>query len=285
MPGLQKYHGQDINLTEALTREALDEMDRAVKAEKPFYLYLSHYAVHAPWEKDKRFYQKYKEQGLTDFEAILASMIESMDKSLGDILTKVQKLGIEDNTIIIFMSDNGSPSQCPQNLPLRSHKVSPYEGGIRVPMIVKWADVVQAGSSCNKPLIIEDIFPSILEMASVEKPEQTVADVDGRSFVPLLKQEDVNASEREFVWHFPHNYDFEPYSVIRKGDWKLIYWYKDGRTELYNIPQDIGETKDLSAEQPEITLTLTHQLGEYLKSVHATAPYNKITQTNFSFPD
>ncbi|MFV0506694.1 MAG: sulfatase [Bacteroidales bacterium] len=285
VPGLEKYYGKDINLTEALTIEALDEIDKSVNAKKPFYLYMSHYAVHAPWEKDKRFFQKYKEQGLTDKEATLASMIESMDKSLGDILDKVKQLGIEDNTIIIFMSDNGSPSQCPQNLPLRGHKVSPYEGGIRVPMIVKWAGEVDAATECNKPIIIEDIFPSILSMAGVENYKEIGNSIDGKSFVPLMKQEDIDVSEREFVWHFPHNYDFEPYSVIRKGDWKLIYWYKDGQTELYNITQDIGETKNLSTEKPKITEQLLASLGKYLKSMNATAPYNKQTKTNFAFPN
>src|SRR5690606_13723576 len=115
VPGLDKYLGKDIYLTEALTLEAMAEMEKAVDETKPFYLYMSHYAIHAPWEKDDRFYQKYKDKGLTDFEATYASMIEGMDKSLGDIVAKVKELGIEKNTIVIFMSDNGSPSQCPQN--------------------------------------------------------------------------------------------------------------------------------------------------------------------------
>ncbi|WP_430971632.1 sulfatase [Sunxiuqinia rutila] len=283
VPGLEKYHGQDINLTEALTREAMDEMEKSVKEGSPFYLYLSHYAIHAPWEKDKRFFQKYKEQGLTDFEAIYASMIESMDKSLGDIMAKVNELGIEQNTIIIFMSDNGSPSQCPQNEPLRGHKVSPYEGGIRDPMLVYWNGVTKAGSVCNEPLIIEDFFPSILEMAGLPKRMEN-KHIDGRSFVPLLKQKKVNLSKREFVWHFPHNYDFEPYSVIRKGDWKLIYWYIDGKSELYNIPNDIGEQEDLAAENPSIVAKLKKRLGNYLYSVGATAPVDKRTNAVFPFP-
>lgn len=284
VPGLEKYHGKDINITEALTLEAMAEMAKSVSQKKPFYLYMSHYAVHAPWEKDKRFFQKYKEQGLTDFEATLASMIESMDKSLGDIMNRVRQLGIEENTIVIFMSDNGSPSQCPKNLPLRGHKVSPYEGGVRDPMIVKWPGIVEEGSLCDTPLIIEDFFPSILEMAGVKKYKQTGGKVDGESFVPLLKQKKVNVENREFVWHFPHKYDFEPYSVIRRGDWKLIYWYKDGKTELYNIPQDIGETNDLSVARPEITTELTLKLGNYLKSVNATMPVDKRNNSKFAFP-
>jgi arylsulfatase A-like enzyme len=281
VPGLEKYHGKDIFLTEALTIEAMVEMEKSVKSAKPFYLYMSHYAIHAPWEKDDRFYQKYIDSGLTEFEATYASMIEGMDKSLGDIMGKVKELGIEKNTIIIFMSDNGSPSQCPQNYPLRGHKISPYEGGIRDPMIVYLPGVTSAGSVTNEPLIIEDFFPSILEMAGVKSPKKT----DGLSFIPLLKGQNVDNSEREFYWHFPHNYDFEPYSVIRKGDWKLIYWYKDGKKELYNIPDDIGEKNDLSSVQPKIVNELSRRLGKYLKSVGAKSPVEKETGKARPFPD
>ncbi|HPE75335.1 MAG TPA: sulfatase [Draconibacterium sp.] len=281
VPGLEKYLGKDIFLTEALTIEAIAEMEKAVAGTKPFYLYMAHYAIHAPWEKDDRFYQKYIDSGLTEFEATYASMIEGMDKSLGDILEKVTALGIEKNTIIIFMSDNGSPSQCPQNYPLRSHKISPYEGGIRDPMIVYWPGVTTAGSVTNEPLIIEDFFPSILEMAGVK----STGKIDGESFTPLLKGENVDNSDREFYWHFPHNYSFEPYSVIRKGDWKLIYWYKDGKKELYNIPNDIGEKTDLYSQQPEIVKDLSIRLGKYLKSVGAKAPVEKESGKARPFPD
>ena len=120
VPGLEKYHGKDINITEALTLEATLEMERAIDEKKPFYLYMSHYAIHAPWEEDTRFLDKYKQMGLTDFEAIYASMLESMDKSLGDLMQHVRRLGIEENTIIIFMSDNGQPRQAKMYPPLRT---------------------------------------------------------------------------------------------------------------------------------------------------------------------
>ncbi|HSH20704.1 MAG TPA: sulfatase [Draconibacterium sp.] len=281
VPGLEQYHGKDIYLTEALTIEAMKEMEKAVAGVKPFYLYMSHYAIHAPWEKDDRYYQKYKEKGLTDFEATYASMIEGMDKSLGDIMKKINELGIKKNTIIIFMSDNGSPSQCPQNEPLRSHKISPYEGGIRDPMIVFWPGITKPASVCSEPLIIEDFFPSILEMAGIKDTGK----IDGISFNPLLRGEKMDNSEREFFWHFPHNYGFEPYSVIRKGDWKLIYWYKDGKKELYNIPDDIGEKNDLSATYPEIVQDLSGRLGKYLKSVGAKPPVEKENGKARPFPD
>ncbi len=285
VPGLEKYHGQDIYLTEALTLEAIAAMEKAARSGKPFYLYMSHYAVHAPWEKDERFYQKYRDRGLTDFEATHCSMIEGMDKSLGDIMAKVDELGIGDNTIIIFMSDNGSPSQCPQNLPLRGHKISPYEGGIRDPMIVKWPGVVAGGTVCDEPLIIEDFFPSILEMAGVRKYNQPDGIIDGESFIPMLKGKKTHSDKRMFVWHFPHNYDLEPYSIIREGDWKLIYWYKDGKMELYNIPADIGEKEDLASTEPEIARNLAKDLGKFLKSCGVKTPVDKATQVARPFPD
>ena len=259
-------------------------MEKAVQKGAPFYLYMSHYAVHAPWEKDERFYRKYLDQGLSDFEATLASMIESMDKSLGDLMRKVRELGIEKNTVIIFMSDNGSPSQCPQNLPLRGHKIDPYEGGIRDPLIVKWPGVVEEGSLCNEPVIIEDFFPTILEIAGVRKYEQVGGVVDGKSFVPHLTGKKVNSQKRDFFWHFPHNYGSEPYSVIREGDWKLIYWYLDGKSELYNIAEDIGESNDLSFTQPEIAGKLLKKLGNYLISVGVKAPVDKSTKNARSLP-
>jgi len=277
VPGLEKYHGQDIYLTEALTIEATDQMEKAVAKGKPFYLYMSHYAIHAPWEKDERFYRKYKDRGLTDFEATLASMIEGMDKSLGDILDKIKQLGIEENTIVIFLSDNGSPSQCPRNLPLRGHKITPYEGGIRVPMLVKWPGVTIEGSVCNEPLIIEDFFPAILEMAGIKKYSQIVKNSDGKSFVPLLRSEKVNSANREFFWHFPHFYDQEPYSVMRKGDWKLIYWYKESKLELYNIHDDISETTNLTSSNTEKTKEMVEMLGKYLSEVNAGRPSFKET--------
>ena len=281
VPGLEQYHGKDIYLTEALTIEAMKQLETAAAEKKPFYLYMSHYAIHAPWERDDRFYQKYKDKGLTEFEATYASMIEGMDKSLGDIMEKVKELGIEKNTIFIFMSDNGSPSQCPQNEPLRGHKISPYEGGIRDPMIVFWPGVTKPGTICGEPLIIEDFFPSILEMAGTKDDSK----IDGKSFVPLLRGENMSNQERDFFWHFPHNYDLEPYSVIRNGEWKLIYWYKDGKKELYNIPDDIGEKNDLSSVQPEIVQTLSNRLGKYLKSVGAKPPVEKETGKARPFPD
>ena len=178
VPGLEKYWGTETFVTEALTLEAIKALNKAKKYNQPFYLYMSQYAIHVPLDKDKRFYDKYKKKGMTDHEAAYATLIEGMDKSLGDLMDWLEKSGEADNTIIIFMSDNGGLAAesywrdgklHTQNHPLNSGKGSTYEGGIREPMIVSWPGVVAPGSKCNDYLLIEDFYPTILEMAGIKK--------------------------------------------------------------------------------------------------------------------
>ncbi|MGE0104950.1 MAG: sulfatase [Blastocatellales bacterium] len=286
VPGLDAYHGKDIYLTEALTLEAVKAVEKAVADKQPFYLYMSHYAVHAPWEKDDRFYQKYIDAGLKPFEATLASMIEGMDKSLGDLMESLDRLGIADNTIIIFMSDNGSPSQCPRNLPLRGHKLTPYEGGIREPMIVKWPGVTKPGSLNSDPIIIEDFFPTILELAGAAWRGKTLQKVDGISFVPLLKGTGRTAKDRSFVWHFPHNYGGQgPFSALRRGPWKLIYYHADRRMEMFNIESDISENHDLAKENPAKVRELAGRLSDRLRAENALMPTDKSTGLPVPLPE
>lgn len=285
VPGLEKYHGKDINLTEALTIEASKEVERAVADKKPFYLYMSHYAIHAPWEPDTRFLDKYLNMGIPEFQAKYASMLESMDKSLGDIMALVRRLGIENNTILIFMSDNGQPKQSVSNTPLRGHKISPYEGGIRVPMIVEIPGVTKGGSVCNCPVIIEDIFPTILSLAHASAYKD-VDTCDGIDITPFFRGEYIKGYEnREFYWHFPHIYDQYPYSVIRKGDYKLIYRYDTQSIELYNIVKDISERQNLAEKEPQIRKELLHLLKEQLRKTHAAIPISKKTGSEIEIVD
>ena len=276
VPGLEVYHGTNTYLTKALTLEAIKALEKTVAEKKPFYLYLAHYAVHAPWEKDDRFYQPYVDAGLKPNEATLASMIEGMDKSLGDIMTTLTRLGVAANTIILFMSDNGSPSQCPPNLPLRGHKLTPYEGGSRVPLLVKWPGVTQPGTTCRRPVIVEDVFPTMLELAGASGCDQVIQHVDGRSLVPLLRGGGATASDRPFVWHFPHYYSRQtPFSAIRVGDWKLIHHHADRRLELFNLTTDLSEKNDLAAAEPHRVRTLAGRLAALLKERGALMPSNK----------
>jgi arylsulfatase A-like enzyme len=285
VPGLASYHGKHIYLTEALTLEAIKAVENAVAEKKPFYLYMAHYAIHAPWEKDERFYQKYVDAGLKPFEATLASMIEGMDKSLGDVMAALDRLGVADNTLILFMSDNGSPSQCPRNLPLRGHKLTPYEGGIREPMLVRWPGVTQPGTTCRDAVVIEDFFPTILEMAGV-KNARTIQTVDGVSFVPLLKGAGHTSADRAFIWHFPNNYSGQgPFSALRQGPWKLIYHHASRKLELFNLDDDIGEKADLAPANPAKVAELSRLLTARLRALDAQMPLDKMTGKALAYPN
>ena len=288
VPGLEEFHGTDMYLTEALTIKANMEIDRAVTDKKPFYLYMSHYAIHAPWEKDPRFYDKYKAMGLTDFQASYASMVESMDKSLGDIMHNVRKNGIEDNTIIVFMSDNGQPSNVDRNLPLRGHKLLPYEGGVRVPLIVHWPGITKPSSECGNYMIIEDIFPTFLEMAGVKEYQQVGGVIDGISFKPFLEGKTKRKQDRSIFWHYPNTYGgalYFPYSSMRQGDWKLIYRHVERSLELYNIKNDISEKNDLAKKEPKKLRELSKVLSDFLRESDAQMPTDKTTGKIVEYPD
>ncbi len=282
VPGLDKYHGTDVFLTEALTIEAKEAVSEAVEDGSPFYLYMSHYAIHAPWEKDERFYTKYEGGGLSQFDAVFAAMIEGMDKSLGDIREHLNNLGVSDNTIIVFMSDNGSPKQATRNLPLRGHKLLPYEGGVRVPMVVYWPGVSQAGTTEDQYVIIEDVFPTFLEMAGVASKQ--IPETDGISFVPMLKGEEVDEQERPIFWHFPHTYDQFPYSAMRKGKWKLIYRHTERALELYDIENDLGESTNLVESETQKTEELAKILTSYLLETRALMPIDNRTGKAIEMP-
>lgn len=298
VPGLEKYWGTETFVTEALTLEAIKALDKAKKYNQPFYLYMSQYAIHIPLNKDMRFYEKYKKKGMTDHEAAYATLIEGMDKSLGDLMNWLEKNGEANNTIIIFMSDNGGLASesgwrdgklHTQNYPLNSGKGSTYEGGIREPMIVSWPGVVAPGSKCNNYLLIEDFYPTILEMAGV-KNYQTVQPIDGISFIPLLKQTGNPAKGRSLFWNMPNNWGNDGPGinfncVVRNGDWKLIYYYGTGKKELFNIPDDIGESNDLSAQHPDIVKKLSKELGNFLRKVDAQRPTFKATGKPCPWPD
>ena len=295
VPGLEAYHGKDIFLTEALTIEAEKSLEKSLENNKPFYLYMSHYAIHTPIMGDNRFIQKYIDKGLEPIEAKYATLIEGMDKSLGDLMDFVEEKKIADNTIIIFMSDNGGLSALARdgeahthNRPLSSGKGSVHEGGIREPMIVKWPGVTEQNSHTDDFVIIEDFFPTILEMAQISNYE-TVQTIDGRSFTSILKGES-EVSERSLFWHYPNEWGpsgpgIGATSTIRKGDWKLVYYHIDSSYELFNIKNDIGETTNLASKEKEILEVLSSELGDYLRSVNAQMPAIKTTGQQVPWPD
>ncbi|MBL7008421.1 MAG: sulfatase [Planctomycetes bacterium] len=282
VPGLEEYHGQDIFLTEAITREVLAELGRqeAADDDQPFYLYLSHYAVHAPLEADARYAARYEEMGLEGNAFKLATMLEGMDKSLGDVLRWLEDHGELDHTWVVFLADNGAPSQVPRNLPLRGHKITPYEGGTRVPMIVRTPGAARAGERTAAPVLIEDVFPSFLEVAGVEWAGRTRQTVDGVSFLPLVRGDaaaEAAAAERPFIWHYPNTYDQPPSSTIRVGDWKLIHHHAGGGLELFNLAEDLSETTDLAEARPAIRERLARRLATLLRERGALMPIDKAT--------
>ena len=298
IPGLEKYWGTGTFATEALTQEAIKALDKAKRYNQPFFLYMSHYAVHIPVDKDVRFYQKYIDKGLDPRDAAYASLVEGMDKSLGDLMDWLEANDEADNTIVIFMSDNGGLATqsnwragelYSQNAPLSCGKGSLYEGGIREPMIVRWPGTVRAGSTCDKYLMIEDFYPSILEMAGID--DEPVADnMDGVSFVPLLRGTGDPSRGRALIWNFPNIWGNEGPGInlncaIRKGDWKLVYYYETGEKELFNISDDIGEKHNLASRHPGKVKRLSSELGEYLRSVGADRPSFKSTGIPCPWPD
>lgn len=300
IPGLEKYWGTDTFVTEALTIEAKKALDKAKRYDQPFFLYMAHYAIHIPLDRDKRYYQKYIDKGLSPNEAAYASLIEGMDKSLGDIMDWLDANGETDNTVFIFMSDNGGLATSSawrdgklfvQNYPLNCGKGSLYEGGIREPMIVSWPGHVTPDTRCNSPLIIEDFYPTLLELGGVAMPSNLPQTIDGVSFMPLLVDDAATMNEdRAFVWNFPNNWGNDGPGInfncaIRKGDWKLVYYYESGKKELFNIREDIGETKDLAAKNPKLVKTLSAQLGTYLRSVNAGRPTFTATGKIAPWPD
>ena len=245
-----------------------------------------------------KFYQKYIDKGLSPKEAAYAALVEGMDKSLGDLLAWLEANDEADNTVVIFMSDNGGLACAPDwrdgeihtlNNPLRSGKGSAYEGGIRVPMIVRWPGVVRPESRCDKYVIIEDFYPTILEMAGIET-YQTRQPIDGVSFLPLLRETGDPSMGRSLFWNCPNIWDatgpgIGPTCTIRDGEWKLVYFYETGRKELFNIPEDIGERTDLSSRHPDIVRRLSRKLGERLRAVDAQRPSFKATGRPVPWPD
>ncbi|MFI3327571.1 MAG: sulfatase [Rikenellaceae bacterium] len=297
VPGLEKYHDTDTFVTEALTLEAIDALDKRDK-EKPFFLYMSHYAVHIPIMPDPRFVQKYLDRGMDSREAAYATLIEGMDKSLGDLLDYLDDEKLSENTIVIFFSDNGGYSATnarggelhTHNAPLKSGKGSAHEGGIRVPMIVDWPGVTNSGSVCDDYMIVEDFYPTILEMAEADIPRNHQV-VDGRSIVPMLTGNGKNpANGRALYWNYPHNWGPSGPGIgatctIRQGDWKLIYCYQTGDKMLYDLAQDLGEEKNLAHCEPKIAARMSKQLGRYLRSVGAQRPSFKESGELCLWPD
>jgi arylsulfatase A-like enzyme len=263
--------------------------------DKPFFAYLAFYSVHLPLmgrpDLEAKYLQKRKvvppdswgTEGkqrvrLVQNQAVYAAMVEAVDQAVGKVLDAIKELGLESNTVVIFMSDNGGLSTAEghptSNLPLRAGKGWLYEGGIREPMIIKWPPFTQGGSVCSEPVTSTDFYPTILEMADLKpRPEQHV---DGVSLVPLLRGKGP-PSRKALYWHFPHYSDQggAPAAAIRQGEWKLIEFFEDNHLELYHLPGDIEEKNDLSRSFPEKAGELKELLQNWQKEQNAKFPKPK----------
>lgn len=261
-------------LADRLTDEALGFIEK--NKDKPFFLYLPHYAVHTPIQAKKEVTAKYQAkikpddpQNRPDY----AAMVQSVDDSVGRVMAKLDELGLANNTIVFFNSDNGGlcVPKVTSNAPLREGKGTMYEGGVREPLIIRWTGKVKPGSICDTPVISTDYYSTILDVAKDSpKPSRTV---DGMSIVPLLTQK--GALHRKAIyWHYPHYHPggTSPAGAIRSGDWKLIEYFEDGRLELYNLKDDLSETTDLSAKMPDKVQELHKMLMDWRKSVDAVVP-------------
>ncbi len=258
---------------EYLTDREADEAVAFLRAhkDKPFFLNLCHYCVHTPLEAKKDVAAKYRTKPKTNqTSAVYAAMIESVDDSTGKILAVLDELGIADRTVVLFTSDNGGLLGSTDNAPLRSGKGFPYEGGIRVPLLVRWPGVVRPGAVSRTPVSSIDFFPTLLDIAGTPLPKDRP--IDGLSLVPLLKQTG-KPDRQDLFWHFPHyRIPRGPYGIVRSGDWKLIKWYESGQRELYNLADDLGETKDLAKTIPDKASELDSKLTVWLKAVGAKMP-------------
>jgi arylsulfatase A-like enzyme len=249
----------------------------------PFLLYLSTYAVHTPLQAKKEVVAKYEAKIQADPEkaqgrAVYAAMVESMDQCVGRVLDALDRLGLTKDTVVFFTGDNGGlvgslRNPITDNSPLRAGKGSAYEGGVREPFLVRWPGVTKAGSTCAAPVCSIDVYPTILEITGAKGSEEHNRSVDGVSLVPLLRGG--NSLERDALyWHYPHYHPggATPYGAIRRGDQKLIEFFEDGHTELYDLRKDIGETTNLVEAQPELASSLHAQLIAWREAVGAQMP-------------
>ena len=258
-------------LSDRLTVEAIKFIEQ--NKDRPFFVYLPHYAVHSPLMAKAGVIAKYKAKAVPKsphHNPTYAGLIESVDDSVGRLMAKLDELKLTDNTILIFTSDNGGVFGTTTNISLRAGKGSAYEGGVRVPLIVKWPGVTKPGSVCHAPVLGVDFYPTMLALAGVPVPPGVV---DGESMEPLLRQS--GSLKRDSIyWHYPHYHPggATPYGAIREGDFRLVEFYEDNHVELYNLKDDIGETKDLAATMPDKTASLRQKLHDWRQRVGAQMP-------------
>jgi arylsulfatase A-like enzyme len=285
VPGLEKYHKTDVFLSEAITLEAKAAIDQSLKREKPFFLYMSHYAVHSPFNSDPRFADNYKDSDKPKNAQAYATLIEGIDKSLGDLMDHVASKGVAENTLILFVGDNGSDAPLgpvhgySSSVPLRGKKGTCYEGGMRVPFIAGWAKPgkknsfpIARGAIHNEQIgTVMDLYATILETTGAKNPADHV--VDGVSLLKQLSGKENPGRPDHFMCHFPHSHRSSNFTAFRKGDWKLIYRYKGkDQYQLYDLQNDPYEKTNLAKSEPGKLKDMTQVMIARLEKEDALYP-------------
>jgi arylsulfatase A len=266
-------------LTDRQNLEAVEFIERHHR--HPFFLYLSHYAVHTRLVGKPKSVEKYSQKpGAGEGPKAprnnvhLAAQLESIDEGVGMIMEKLEQLGLAENTVVIFSSDNGGESRVTTNAPLRQGKSTLYEGGIRVPLIVCFPGVTPRGAVCDTPVCVIDFYPTFCRIVGVTRPPGHY--LDGLSILPLLKDPNASLARDTLCWHYPltkpHFLGGRSCGAIRRGNWKLLEFFDDGHLELYNLKDDIGERNNLAERMPGKTKELHQLLQQWRKSLKAPLP-------------
>jgi arylsulfatase A-like enzyme len=268
-------------LTDRLTDEAMRVIDHADG--KPFLLYLAHHAVHTPMEAkadDVKHFQEKLRPGMKHQNPVYAGMLKSLDDNVGRVLAHLRERGLEQNTLVIFASDNGGfigsdkkksgSAPVTNNDPLRSGKGALYEGGIRVPLMIRWPGVMLRAATCAEPVILTDLFHTCMHAAGLTPAADLT---DGTDLTPLLKDPSAKLERDALYFHYPHYYGTTtPVSAIRTRDWKLLEYFEDNHIELYNLHDDPSEQHDLAAQKPDEAASLLGKLHAWRESVGANLP-------------
>lgn len=257
-------------LTDRFTDEAIQFIDRS--AARPFFLYLAHHAPHTPIEAKKELVEHYRKKiaaGMNHQNAVYAAMVHSLDESVGRIMRHVERKGLAERTVFVFTSDNGGyinpfdGKPVTNNTPLRSGKGSLYEGGIRVPLVIRWPGKTKAGGVCEEPVVSTDLFSTLAQTGAG----------DGMPLTGLLDGSRKRLDREALYFHYPHYYaTTTPVSAIRTREFKLLHYYEDNRDELYDLSRDGSEKTDLAGRMPEKAVELRGRLEEWLRGVGAQMP-------------
>lgn len=278
--------GNSDYLTDYLTDRAIEFLDRSQQTEsdQPFFLYFAYHVPHTPIQGRADLVAKFEKRAdpnKVHHNPTYAAMVASLDESVGRLMERLQKLGVDERTLVIFTSDNGGLTQrygkhddFTENLPLRRGKGSAYEGGVRVPTIIRWPGVTPAGAICDTPIHSIDFFPTLQSIAAADRPAKVHRNpIDGVDLTPLLRDPQTTFN-RDLFWHYPHYHagGDGPYSAVRSGDWRLIEFHEDGSLALYNLANDLSESHNLVDAKPRQTERLQAKLDAWRAAVDAQMP-------------